>query len=74
MRSHPAASPSRRQGEKFDPEGDYVRRYVPELRAVPGKAVHQPWKLPNRPKDYPEPMVEHAQERQVALERFGQIK
>ena len=33
------------QGEKFDPDGDYVRRWVPELRGVPGRAVHQPWKL-----------------------------
>jgi deoxyribodipyrimidine photo-lyase len=62
------------QGEKVDPKGDYVRKYVPELRAVPGKAVHQPWKLSEPPEDYPRPLVEHAQERQVALERFGQIK
>ncbi|KAA9148703.1 deoxyribodipyrimidine photo-lyase [Amycolatopsis acidicola] len=61
------------QGEKFDPQGDYVRRFVPELRGVAGKAVHQPWKLKNRPEDYPAPVVEHAQERQVALERFQQI-
>ncbi len=32
------------QGERCDPSGDYVRHYVPELRGVPGKAVHQPWK------------------------------
>lgn len=35
-----------RQAERFDPEGDYVRRWVPELAGVTGKAVHQPWRLP----------------------------
>ena len=34
------------QGEKFDPDGDYVRRYVPELRGLEGKAVHTPWQAP----------------------------
>ncbi|SFW62493.1 cryptochrome/photolyase family protein [Amycolatopsis australiensis] len=58
------------QGEKFDPDGDYVRRYVPELRSVPGKAVHR---LKNRPEAYPAPMVDHAHERQVALARYGEI-
>jgi deoxyribodipyrimidine photo-lyase len=58
------------QGQKFDPQGDYVRRYVPELRGVAGKAVHT---LKVRPESYPAPMVEHAEERQVALQRFGSI-
>jgi deoxyribodipyrimidine photo-lyase len=58
------------QGEKFDPDGDYVRRYVPELRSVAGKAVH---KLKDRPEDYPAPMVDHAHERRVALARYGRI-
>ncbi|MEC3979595.1 cryptochrome/photolyase family protein [Amycolatopsis sp. H20-H5] len=63
------------QGEKFDPNGDYVRKYVPELREVPGKAVHQPWKLnAGQPEGYPEPMVDHAHERQVALRRYEDIK
>ncbi|MFF0143996.1 cryptochrome/photolyase family protein [Amycolatopsis sulphurea] len=58
------------QGQKFDPQGDYVRRYVPELRGVAGKSVHA---LKERPERYPAPMVEHAQERQVALQRYGSI-
>jgi deoxyribodipyrimidine photo-lyase len=58
------------QGEKFDPQGDYVRKYVPELRPVPGKAVHR---LKERPAGYPAPMVDHAHERRVALERYGRI-
>ncbi len=59
------------QGEKFDPDGDYVRRYVPELRDVPGKKVHQ---LKELPSGYPAPIVDHAHERQVALDRYGEIK
>ncbi|GAA2545769.1 cryptochrome/photolyase family protein [Pseudonocardia hydrocarbonoxydans] len=63
------------QGEKFDPRGDYVRRFVPELRDVEGKAVHQPWKLPDGvPEGYPEPMVDHKAERLEALSRFDQVK
>ncbi len=63
------------QGEKFDPDGDYVRRYVPELRGVQGKAVHQPWKLPDGvPEGYPEPMVDHKAERAEALARYEQVK
>ncbi|SFB48741.1 deoxyribodipyrimidine photo-lyase [Amycolatopsis marina] len=62
------------QGEKFDPSGDYVRTYVPELRQIAGKAVHQPWKRPPAEwSGYPAPMVEHAPERRVALERYGRI-
>ncbi|NIH78361.1 deoxyribodipyrimidine photo-lyase [Amycolatopsis viridis] len=61
------------QGEKFDPDGDYVRRYVPELREIPGKAVHQPWKLPRLPTGYPRPIVDHAHERTVALDRYNAI-
>lgn len=60
------------QGEKFDPRGDYVRRWVPELRSVPGKQVHT---LPDGPPNgYPEPVVDHAHERRVALERYGRIR
>jgi len=60
-----------RQGEKFDPQGDYVRKYVPELRGIAGKAVHEPGR---RPEGYPEPIVDHAHERQVALDRFNRVK
>ena len=63
------------QGEKFDPDGDYVRRYVPELRGVRGKAVHQPWALPDGvPEGYPEPIVDHKAERVEALARYEQVK
>lgn len=59
------------QGEKFDPSGDFVRRFVPELRDVPGKKVHRPWELDGGvPDGYPEPIVDHADERAEALRRF----
>ena len=64
-----------RQGRQFDPGGDYVRRWVPELRDVPAAHVHEPWLLPGGPPDgYPEPVVEHAAERQVALARYEQAR
>jgi deoxyribodipyrimidine photo-lyase len=63
------------QGEKFDPQGDYVRRFVPELRDVAGGAVHRPWELPGGPPSgYPEPIVDHAAERREALARYEQVK
>jgi deoxyribodipyrimidine photo-lyase len=51
-----------RQAHRFDPEGAYVRRYLPELEAIEDKAVHEPWRLPaarRRQLDYPEPIVDH---------------
>ena len=47
-----------RQAHRFDPEGDYVRRYVPELSGVEGRAVHEPWKLAaDARRGYPEPLA-----------------
>ncbi|UYP19106.1 DNA photolyase family protein [Rhodococcus sp. Z13] len=61
-----------RQGEKFDPTGEYVRRWVPELRNVEGSRVHS---LPDGPPEgYPEPIVDHAHERRVALDRYARIR
>ena len=51
------------QGLRFDPEGDYVRRWVPELARLPGATIHEPWKAPARLQadlDYPAPIVDHA--------------
>jgi len=63
------------QGQKLDPTGDYVRRWVPELRGVPGKAVHTPWELPGGPPaGYPAPVVDHAEERAEALARYERVK
>ena len=67
------------QGQKFDPSGDYVRRWVPELRGVRGPAVHDPAALSDLKRHidapvgvgrYPEPIVDHAAERIEALARY----
>ncbi len=56
------------QGEKFDPDGEYVRRWVPELAKLPSKWIHKPWDAPGEVlaeadvrlgENYPEPMVDH---------------
>ncbi|WP_030907554.1 cryptochrome/photolyase family protein [Streptomyces sp. NRRL F-5126] len=54
------------QARRFDPRGAYVRRWVPELAAVDGAAVHQPWRLPERERaalEYPDPVVDLAEAR-----------
>jgi len=59
------------QGAKFDPNGDYVRKYIPELAHIPGVEVHEPWKvLGGLDHGYPEPIVDHAAERIEALDRL----
>ena len=64
-----------KQGREHDPDGDYVRRWVPELRGVPGPAVHEPWLLPGGPPaGYPPPIVDHAEERAEALRRYRQVR
>jgi deoxyribodipyrimidine photo-lyase len=71
------------QGEKFDAEGAYVRRWVPELAALPNSAIHRPWELSELQlracgvvlgKDYPPPIVDHAKARVLALEAFSKVK
>ena len=71
------------QGEKFDPFGDYVRRWCPELAKLPDEWIHQPWAAPapvlaraslKLGRAYPQPIVSHAIAREVALEAFARIK
>ncbi|WP_456696719.1 cryptochrome/photolyase family protein [Aeromicrobium sp. P5_D10] len=62
------------QGKKFDPDGEYVRRWVPELADVPSRRIHTPWELDQPPADYPAPIVDHAQERTEALRRYEAIR
>ncbi len=66
------------QGEKFDPEGDYVRRWVPELANVAMKWIHKPWQapagsLPAAAGKYPRPIVEHGAARERALQAWRKI-
>lgn len=71
------------QSEKFDPEGVYIRKWVPELAGLPTKYLHEPSKAPPLVlrssgivlgKDYPYPIVDHAEAKTKALEAFGQLK
>jgi deoxyribodipyrimidine photo-lyase len=62
------------QGEKFDPKGDYVRRFVPELKDVPDKFIHRPWDAPQPPTKYPAPIVDLATGRDRALKAFRALK
>jgi deoxyribodipyrimidine photo-lyase len=71
------------QGKKFDPNGDYVRRWVPELTAVPDTFIHAPWEMPSDVqvrvgcvigRNYPDPIVEHAMARQRVLAAYRKGK
>jgi deoxyribodipyrimidine photo-lyase len=68
-----------RQLETHDPSGAYVRRYVPELARVPREYLGEPWTMPEEVQrsagcaigtDYPRPIVDHAEARRQALERY----
>ena len=61
------------QGERFDPDGVYLHRWLPELEALPGKAAHRPWEAPLAVPAYPTRIVDHAFARDRALERIARV-
>ncbi len=71
------------QSEKFDPDGKFIRRYLPELKDVASKFIHAPWTMPPFTqqevgcvigRDYPAPVVDHALQRVQALALFGRAR
>lgn len=71
------------QGEKFDPDGTYVRKWIPELAQLPARWIHRPWDAPSDVlrdggvslgTSYPRPIVDHDAARRRALEAFGSCK
>jgi len=69
------------QGERYDPRGEYVRRFVPELARIPDRFVHRPWMIPGSSEkksedffsSYPDPIVELATSRNKALQAFRRL-
>jgi deoxyribodipyrimidine photo-lyase len=71
-----------RQGERFDGDGAYVRRWVPELERLPDRYIHAPWQLPEAEarrigftpgEDYPQPIVDLKQSRKEALDALKSV-
>jgi deoxyribodipyrimidine photo-lyase len=62
------------QGRRFDPEGAYVRRWVPELARVPGAGVHEPWKLRGRDREAARGYAERVVDLAEGLERFRRAR
>jgi deoxyribodipyrimidine photo-lyase len=71
------------QSEKFDPDGKFIKRYLPQLANFTGKEIHAPWLVPPLRQreagcvigtDYPAPIVDHAQSRARTLARYAVVK
>jgi deoxyribodipyrimidine photo-lyase len=71
------------QGEKFDPKGAYIRRWIPELAGLPDKLIHRPWEASSLElraagislgTTYPKPLIDHSLARNRALEAYGRLK
>jgi deoxyribodipyrimidine photo-lyase len=71
------------QSQRFDPKGEFIRRYLPQLAKVPDKAIHAPWTMGPLTqeavgciigRDYPAPIVDHAEQREKALALFASAR
>jgi deoxyribodipyrimidine photo-lyase len=71
------------QGQKFDPQGVYVRRWIPELAKLPDRWIHQPWEATTTTlseagvtlgRTYPYPMIDHRAARERALAAFASMR
>ena len=71
------------QGKKFDRDGEYIRRWVPEIASLPDRWLHAPWEAPadvlkgaciELGRDYPRPIVDHAESRRLALDAYAAIR
>ena len=71
------------QSKDYDPDGEYIRQFIPELREYPDQYIHEPWKAPQTVQqstqtiigqDYPEPIVDHDTKRKEAINKFEQVR
>lgn len=62
------------QSQKYDPNGEYIRRWIPELSDVPVRFIHAPWQMVSPPPYYPRPIVDHASARERTLAAFKALK
>jgi deoxyribodipyrimidine photo-lyase len=62
------------QSEKFDPEGKFIRKYLPQLAALPDRDIHAPWLSSTKVDDYPGPIVMHDEARKKTLARYAIVK
>ncbi|MCB0723178.1 MAG: deoxyribodipyrimidine photo-lyase [Ignavibacteriae bacterium] len=70
------------QSKKFDKDGDYIKKYVPELTPLPGKFIHAPWEMSSEEQkkygvvignDYPKPIVDHSKARDIAIKEYKAV-
>ena len=63
-----------RQSERFDAEGDFIRKFVPELKSATAKQIHNPASALRQQLDYPEPIIDYSACRKTAIEAFENLK